>query len=170
MEYFGQARNASGPETKSFRCHSMEHEFRGRKSPSKTLTNSEPPLDAQVAKHSKTAIRAEAHSDRCRVRVEECLRITAQGAERLDRRSEVINEALAEEIQRGEQRKMRSDKSAGAIPELEPAVRESPIEPDPNPKRRLLRKSASSAASGSGQQGAKRPATDTESPVGNGHW
>ena len=49
--------------------------------------------------------RAQAHSDRCRTRIEECLRTTPHGAERLDRRIEVINEALAEEVRRGEQRK-----------------------------------------------------------------
>ena len=56
---------------------------------------------------------------------------------------------------RGEQRKKRSDKVTAAVPESEPAtpvakdLREVPIEPDPNSKRRLLMKSASSAASGS---------------------
>ena len=44
--------------------------------------------------------RAQAHPDRCRVRIEEGLRITHQGTERLDQRSEVISEALAEEIHR----------------------------------------------------------------------
>ena len=34
--------------------------------------------------------RAQAHSDRCRMRIEECLRNTPHGAERLDRRIEVI--------------------------------------------------------------------------------
>ena len=34
----------------------------------------------------------------------QCLRNTPHGAERLDRRDEVINEALAEEVRRGEQR------------------------------------------------------------------
>ena len=38
--------------------------------------------------------RAQAHSDRWRVRFSDCLRITPQGAERLDRRSEVINETF----------------------------------------------------------------------------
>ena len=38
------------------------------------------------------------HSDRCRVRIEGCLGVTPQGAERLNRRREVINEALAEEF------------------------------------------------------------------------
>ena len=48
--------------------------------------------------------RAQAHSDRCRVRTEERLRNTLHGAERLDRRDEVINEALAEEVRREEQK------------------------------------------------------------------
>ena len=70
----------------------------------------------------------------------------------MDRRDEVINEALAEEVQRGEQRKNRSEKATAAVPESEPAAsaaskpREAPVEPDQNPKRRLLMKSASSTA------------------------
>ena len=43
--------------------------------------------------------------------------------------------------------------------------RENPIEPDPNPKRRLLMKSASLTASGSSQQREKRPIPDGESRV-----
>ena len=39
--------------------------------------------------------RAPAHSDRCTERIEQSLSITPQRAERLDRRGEVINEALA---------------------------------------------------------------------------
>ena len=35
-------------------CHVKEHESRGKESSSKTLTNSEPLLDAQVAMQSKT--------------------------------------------------------------------------------------------------------------------
>ena len=84
--------------------------------------------------------RAQAHSDRCRRRIEECLRVTPHGAERLDRRNEVINEALAEEVQRGEQRKKRSDKATFAVPESAPAAsepREAPVEPDPNPKKEI---------------------------------
>ena len=113
--------------------------------------------------------RAQAHSDRCRERIEGRLRITPQGAERLDRRNEVINEALAEEIRRAEQRKGGDADAAATMPEPEPAasaardLKESPVEPGPNPKRRLLMKSASSAASDSGQHREKRPVTDTES-------
>ena len=74
---------------------------------------------------SKTTKRAEAHSDRCRVRIEECLRITPQGAEILDQRSEVINEARAT--------------AAAPAPKLAVStsheLREYPNEPDPNPKK-----------------------------------
>ena len=80
---------------------------------------------------------------------------------------------LAEEVQRGEHRKKRSDDAAAAMSEPEPAsaVRESrerPIEPVPIPKRRLLMKSAPSTASGSGQQREKRLVTDTEPGVQTG--
>ena len=92
-----------------------------------------------------------------------------RGIERLDRRNEVINEALAEEVRRAEQRKRREDDTAATVPEPEPAApaardpRESLVEPDPDPKRRLLLKSAPSAASDSGQQGEKRSVTDAAS-------
>ena len=52
--------------------------------------------------------RAQAHSDRCRMRIEECLRIAPHGAERLDRRNEVISEALAEEERRAVEEEERS--------------------------------------------------------------
>ena len=44
--------------------------------------------------------RAQARSDLCRVRIEECLKTTPEDSERLDRRSEVLNEALAKEDDR----------------------------------------------------------------------
>ena len=47
---------------------------------------------------------------------EECLRITPHGAGILDRRSEVINETWAEEVQRGEQREWRLSSVATAAP------------------------------------------------------
>ena len=78
---------------RSLRCRSREHAFRGRESPSRTLTSSGGP-GCNAIKDNK---RAQAHSDRCRKRIEECFRNTPHGAERLDRRDEVINEALAEE-------------------------------------------------------------------------
>ena len=101
--------------------------------------------------------RAQAHSDRCRMRIEERLRTTPQGAERLDRRGEVINESLVEEVRREEQKRRRSDRTAAAGTEEESSAaasgsRESLIEPDPNPKRRLIMKSASTTVSGSRQE------------------
>ena len=84
----------------------------------------------------------------------------------MDRRNEVINEALAEEVRRGEQRKKRNDRATEAVPETEsaaPETRENQIEPEANPKRRLLMKSASLTASGSGEQRQKRSIPDDES-------
>ena len=84
-------------------CHLKEYESRGKESPSKTSNNSEPLLVAQIATQSKTTKGRKP----TQIVAEYELRMsqTPQGAERLDRRSEVVNEALAEEIQRGEQRK-----------------------------------------------------------------
>ena len=93
-----------------------------------------------------------------------CLRTAPHGVERLDRRNEVLNEALAEEVRRGEQRKKRSDRAT--VPETEsaaPEPRENPIEPKANPKRRLIMKLASLTASGSGQQRQKGSIPDDES-------
>ena len=78
----------------------------------------------------------------------------------------MINEALAEEVRTGEQRKKRSDRAIVAVPETEsaaPEPRENPIEAEANPKRRLLMKSASLTASGSGQHRQKRSIPDDES-------
>ena len=43
--------------------------------------------------------------------------------------------------------------------------RESPIEPDPNPKRRLIMKSASTTVSGSRQEGERRAISDDDSRI-----
>ena len=151
----------------------MEHAFRGRES--QDIDEFGATIGCPGCSAIKDNKRRQAHADRCRKRIEESLRKTPQGAERLDRRDEVINEALAEEVRRGEQRKKRSDGTATAAPETRsaapepmagsaaPRLRENPIEPDPNPKRRLLMKSASLTASGSGQQREKRPISDGES-------
>ena len=84
----------------------------------------------------------------------------------MDRRNEVINEALAEEVRRGEQRKKGSDRATVAVPETEsaaPEPRENTIEAEANPKRRVLMKSALLMASGSGQQRQRRSIPDDES-------
>ena len=86
-----------------------------------------------------------------------------------DRRNEVINEALAEEVRREEQKMRRSDRAAAEVAETEssaPAASgpsENPIEPDPNPKRRLIMKSASTTAIESGQERERRAIPDDDS-------
>ena len=112
--------------------------------------------------------RAQAHSDRCRMRIEERLRTTPHGTERPDRRNEVTNEALAEEVRGEQQKRRRSDRAAAEVTETgssAPAASgpiENPIEPDPNPKRMLIIKSASTTASwsGSGQERERRAIPD----------
>ena len=90
----------------------------------------------------------------------------------------MILAAFAEEVQRGTQKKKRSDDTAASMPEAEPAasaardLRENQIESEPNPKRRLLMKSASSTASGSGQQkvAEAEPRMQTGDPLKMEHW
>ena len=52
--------------------------------------------------------RPQTRSDPSRVRIEECLRTTSKGSERLNRRSEVLNEALVKEGERKHQKKRGS--------------------------------------------------------------
>ena len=66
--------------------------------------------------------RAQAHSDRCRMRIEERLRTTPHGAEKLDRRNEVINE----EVRREEQKRRRSDRAAAEVTEVDNEERAEP--------------------------------------------
>ena len=59
--------------------------------------------------------RARAHSDPCRARIEERLRTTPEGAERLDRRSKVLNEALAKDVERNVRRRGEIGSTAGEL-------------------------------------------------------
>ena len=83
----------------------------------------------------------------------------------------MINEALAKEGRREEQKRRRSDRAANEVTETESSAtaasgpRENPIEADPNPKRRLIMKSASTTASGSGQERERRAIPDDDSSV-----
>ena len=111
--------------------------------------------------------RRQAHSDRCRRRIEENLKKTPHGAERLNRREEVINEALAEEVQKRDQRRKDTDRVATAASGMttestQAGWRENPIEPDPNPKRRMLMKSTSLTDSNSSHKRERRSNTDEE--------
>ena len=92
--------------------------------------------------------RAQAESDPCRARIEERLRTTHQEAERLERRDEVIIEALAEEVQRREKRK-EDDSRKSAEASSSQGMQDEPIEPDPDLKRRMALESSSADESSS---------------------
>ena len=122
--------------SRSLRCRLREHEFRGREITKKDIDEFGATIGCQGCNAIKDNKRAQAHSDRCRLRIEECLRNTPHGAERLDRRNEIINEALADEVRRGEQRKNRSDRTTVAAPGTEPATASATAEatgPTTNP-------------------------------------
>ena len=59
--------------------------------------------------------RAQAHPDPCRVRFEECLKTTSEGAECPDQRSRVLNEALAKEVERNVRRREEIGSAAGEL-------------------------------------------------------
>ena len=81
--------------------------------------------------------RAQAHSDLCRVRIEECLKTTPEGSRRLDRRSEVLNEALEKEVERSVGRREEIGRAAGELP-VQQGLREMPIPLDSDPRKRRV--------------------------------
>ena len=95
--------------------------------------------------------RTQAHSDPCRVRIEECLKTTPEGSERLNRRSEVLNEALAKEVERNVRRREEIGRSAGEMPAPQ-ELKDMPI-----PKRRVM-KGATAAASDGRKRCSRRDA------------
>ena len=78
---------------------------------------------------------AQVHADRRRARIEQSHRVTPQGAERKDRRCAVICEALAEEIERNNQKEERGSRGTPAASLTKAAA---PATPE---KRGRLRKS-----------------------------
>ena len=89
--------------------------------------------------------RAQAHSDTCRVGNEELLKTTPEVAERLYRRSEVLNEALAKEVERNVRRSEEFGSTPGelAVPR---EVKETQIPPDSDPRKRRAMKASTAAA------------------------
>ena len=104
----------------SLRCRSREHETQRERITKPDIDEFGATIGCPGCNAIKDNKRAQAHSDRCRAR----LKTTPHGAERLDRRNEVINEPLAEEVRRGEQRKKRSDRATATVPEAESAAPE----------------------------------------------
>ena len=64
--------------------------------------------------------RAQAHLAPCRARIEECLKTTPEGAERVDRRSEVLNEALAKEVETNVRRRAEIGSATGVERRADP--------------------------------------------------
>ena len=73
---------------------------------------------------SRSGKRAQAHLGPCRARIVECLKTTPEGAERVDRRSEVLNEALAKEVETKEvERNVRRRAEIGSATGVETTCR-----------------------------------------------
>ena len=68
-----------------------QHEFRGEEITKQDIDEFGATVGCWLQRNQRQLKGAQARSDRCRVRIEQGLRITPQGAEGLDRRSEVIN-------------------------------------------------------------------------------
>ena len=86
--------------------------------------------------------------------------VTPEGAERLDRRGEVLNEAFAKEAERSVRRREETGSAAGelAVPR---ESKDAPIPPDPDSGRRRAMKAATVDASSSGlQMGGSRAVGD----------
>ena len=100
----------------------------------------------------------------CRVRIEERLRMTPEGAERLDRRSEVLRKALAKEVERNIRRRAETGSAAGemAVPR---ESKDAPIPPDSDSEKRRAMNAATVDASSSGlQMGGSRAVAETLTP------
>ena len=110
-------------------CRLRELEYTGRESPEQTLRPSVPLQDARVAMRSDLESEHKFTQTPCRARIEECLKTTPEGAERQDRRSEVLNEALAKEVERDVRRREDIGSTAGelAVPQ---ELKDMPIPPD----------------------------------------
>ena len=71
----------------------------------------------------------------CRVRIEECPTKTPEGLERLDRRSEVLNEALAKEVESNDRRRKEIGSAGGELAAPQ-KLKDTPIPPDSDPRKR----------------------------------
>ena len=103
--------------------------------------------------------RAQAHSGPCRARIEECVKTTPGGAERPDRRSEVLNGALAKEVERNVRRE-EIESTAGKLAAPQQS-KDVPITPDSDPrKRRAMKAVTAVATSGSPQMESSHAVAD----------
>ena len=99
-------------------------------------------------------------SSLCRVRIEECLKTTPEGAERLDRRSEVLNEALAKEVERNVRRREEVGNTARALA-VPRELKNVPIPPISDPRKgRTMNAATAVASSGRSQMESSRAVAD----------
>ena len=87
--------------------------------------------------------------------------MTPEGAERLDRRREALNEALAKEVVRNVRRREEIGCAAGelAVPRQ---LKDMPIQPDSDSgKRRAMKAATVDASSGGLQMGGSRTVAET---------
>ena len=128
-----------------------EHESRRERITKQDIEKSELLLDVRVATRSKTAQWRKPIQIVSGNHLKSAAGYLRKGDKRWDRRSELIHVALAEELQRDHQRKERDSRrtTAASAPH---ELRETRTEQDPDPKRRLYTKAASSTAGSSGQQ------------------
>ena len=86
--------------------------------------------------------------------------MTPEGAERLDRRSEVLNDALAKEVERNVRRREGAGSAAGELAEpRELKDMPTPLDSDPR-KRRAMKAATVAASSGSSQMEGSRAVAD----------
>ena len=103
--------------------------------------------DARVAMRSDLESEHKLTLDPCRARIEECLNTTPEGAERPDRRSEVLNEAVAQEVERKVRRREEIGSTAAALA-VPQELKDMPIPPDSDRRERRTTKAQRQLADG----------------------
>ena len=86
--------------------------------------------------------------------------MTPEGVERLDRKSEVLNEAFAKEVERNVRRREEAGSVGGELA-VAREPKDVPIPPDSDPlKRRVMKAATVDASSGRSQTEGSRAVTD----------
>ena len=133
---------------------------KGRDGGKKPTQESVPLGEKVLARPISSGKRAQVHSDPCRARIGECLETTPEGAERPDRRSEVLNEALAKDVERHVRRREEIESTAGELAAPQ-ELEDLPVPPGSDPRKRRATKAVSAvASSGSSQMESSRAVTD----------
>ena len=132
-------------------CRLRELEYRGRESPEQTLRLSVPLEDARVATRSDLGSEHKLTPTPAASGLRSAPKTTPEGSERLDRRSEVLNEALAKEVEITVRRRDEIESTAGelAVPQESKDV---PISLDADSRKRRVMKAVTAVASSRSSQ------------------